>query len=107
MTDLYQRQRAMRNMRQAAMQRGVIVILDIGTSKIGCLVLRFDGPDRFKDADGVGSMAGQSSFRVIGAATTRSRGVRLAKSMQCKKLNARSARLFRLRKRWLRFGLIM
>lgn len=76
MTDLYQRQRAMRNMRQAAMQRGVIVILDIGTSKIGCLVLRFDGPDRFKDADGVGSMAGQSSFRVIGAATTRSRGVR-------------------------------
>lgn len=76
MTDLYQRQRAMRNMRQAAMQRGVIAILDIGTSKIGCLVLRFDGPDRFKDADGVGSMAGQSSFRVIGAATTRSRGVR-------------------------------
>jgi cell division protein FtsA len=76
MTDLYKRQRAMRNMRQAAMQRGVIVILDIGTSKIGCLVLRFDGPDRFKDADGVGSMAGQSSFRVIGAATTRSRGVR-------------------------------
>lgn len=76
MTDLYQRQRAMRNMRQAAMQRGVIAILDIGTSKIGCLVLRFDGPDRFREGDGVGSMAGQSSFRVIGAATTRSRGVR-------------------------------
>jgi len=76
MTDLYASQRAMRNMRQAAMQRGVIAILDIGTSKIGCLVLRFDGPDQFRDSDGVGSMAGQSSFRVIGAATTRSRGVR-------------------------------
>ena len=80
MRDLYQSQRAMRAMRQAAMQRGVIAILDIGSSKIACLVLRFDGPEQFsaKDGfgDGVGSMAGQSSFRVIGAATTRSRGVR-------------------------------
>ena len=78
MRDLYQSQRAMRNMRQAAMQRGVIAILDVGSSKIACLVLRFDGPEQFgsKDGDGVGSMAGQSSFRVIGAATTRSRGVR-------------------------------
>jgi len=75
MTDLYQSQRAMRNMRRAAMQRGVIAILDVGTSKIACLVLRFDGPERFRE-DGLGSMAGQSSFRVIGAATTRSRGVR-------------------------------
>ena len=76
MRDLYQSQRAMRNMRQAAMQRGVIAILDIGSSKIACLVLRFDGPEQFGEGDGVGSMAGQSSFRVIGAATTRSRGVR-------------------------------
>jgi cell division protein FtsA len=76
MTDLYAQQRAMRAMRQAAMQRGVIAILDVGSSKIGCLVLRFDGPDRFREADGVGTMAGQSAFRVIGAATTRSRGVR-------------------------------
>ena len=76
MMDLYSSQRAMRNMRKAAMQRGVIAILDIGTSKIACLVLRFDGPDSFRESDGVGSMAGQSSFRIIGAATTRSRGVR-------------------------------
>ena len=76
MRDLYQSQRAMRNMRQAAMQRGVVAILDVGSSKIACLVLRFDGPEHFSDGDGVGSLAGQSSFRVIGAATTRSRGVR-------------------------------
>ncbi|WP_417243111.1 cell division protein FtsA [Celeribacter sp.] len=75
MTDLYAAQRAMRNMRNAAIQRGVIAILDVGTSKIACLVLRFDG-ERFAGSEGVGSMAGQSSFRVIGAATTRSRGVR-------------------------------
>ncbi len=76
MRDLYESQRAMRNMRKAAMQRGVVAILDVGSSKIACLVLRFDGPERFSTADGIGSMAGQSSFRVIGAATTRSRGVR-------------------------------
>jgi cell division protein FtsA len=76
MGQLYQSQRAMRNMRKTAMQRGVIAILDVGTSKIACLVLRFDGPDKINVTDGVGPMAGQSSFRVIGAATTRSRGVR-------------------------------
>uniref|UniRef100_UPI0035694540 cell division protein FtsA n=1 Tax=Phaeovulum sp. TaxID=2934796 RepID=UPI0035694540 len=76
MNGLYQAQRAMRAMRKAAMQRGVIAILDVGTSKIACLVLRFDGPERAPTSDGVGPMAGQSAFRVIGAATTRSRGVR-------------------------------
>ncbi|NIZ11234.1 cell division protein FtsA [Pseudooceanicola sp. HF7] len=67
----------MRNMRKAAMQRGVVAVLDVGTSKIACLVLKFDGDVR-QDAegDGVGSLAGQAGFRVIGAATTRSRGVR-------------------------------
>ena len=76
MTDLYQSQRAMRNMRKAALQRGVIAILDVGTSKIACLILRFDGLEEGAEPDGVGSMAGQSNFRVIGAATTKSRGVR-------------------------------
>src|SRR5690606_8009052 len=75
MTELYQSQRAMRNMRGAAMQRGVIAILDVGTSKISCLVLRFDGGETLRE-DGMGSLAGQSQFRVIGAATTRSRGLR-------------------------------
>jgi len=76
MMQLYQSQRAMRAKRQAAMQRGVVAILDVGTSKVACLVLRFDGTDPLRGADGVGPMAGQSRFRVIGAATTRSRGVR-------------------------------
>jgi len=58
------------------MQRGVIAILDVGTAKIACLILRFDGPDKLRETEGVGPMAGQSQFRIIGAATTRSRGVR-------------------------------
>ena len=75
MKDLYEAQRAMRNMRRAALQRGVVAVLDVGTSKIACLVLRFENPGGYPD-DGLGSLAGQSQFRVIGAATTRSRGVR-------------------------------
>jgi cell division protein FtsA len=75
-TDLYQSQRAMRALRKAAMQRGVAAILDVGTSKIACLVLHFDGSNVTQDGDGVGAMAGHAGFRVIGAATTRSRGVR-------------------------------
>ncbi len=75
MTDLYQSQRAMRNMRRAAIQRGVVAILDVGTSKIACLVLKFDPPESPRE-DGLGNLAGQSQIRVIGAATTRSRGVR-------------------------------
>ena len=76
MGDLFQSQRAMRAMRKAAMQRGVVAILDVGSSKIACLVLRFDGVDHIGDMEGIGPLAGQSGFRVIGAASTRSRGVR-------------------------------
>ncbi len=76
MAELYQTQRAMRNIRRAALQRGVIGVLDIGTSKIACIVLKFDGTGTDRETDGVGPMAGQANFRVIGAATTRSRGVR-------------------------------
>ncbi len=76
MIELYQSQRAMRSMRKAAMQRGVVAVLDVGTSKIACLVLKFDGDDRVAEVEGISSLAGQSGFRVIGAASTRSRGVR-------------------------------
>jgi cell division protein FtsA len=80
MTDLYESQRAMRAMRRAAMQRGVIALLDVGTSKIACLILRFDSDAGLPETEGIGAMAGQSRFRVIGAATTRSRGVELGES---------------------------
>ena len=35
MADFYELQRAMRAMRQAALQRGALAILDLGSSKIG------------------------------------------------------------------------
>ncbi len=75
MIELYESQRAMRSMRKAAMQRGVLAVLDVGTTKISCLILRFDGASQTSLGDGVGSLAGQSGFRVLGEATTMSRGV--------------------------------
>lgn len=76
MSDPYHAQRSMRQMRRAAMQRGVIGILDIGTFKIAALVLRLNESARPAQGSGVGQLAGQAGFRVIGAGTTRSRGVR-------------------------------
>ena len=38
---LYEVQRAMRARRETALKRGVIAVLDIGTSKVACLVLQF------------------------------------------------------------------
>jgi cell division protein FtsA len=75
MTDLYRAQRAMRQMRRTAIQRGVVAVLDVGTSKIACLILRFDGPEPDR-AEEVPGLAGPAQFRVIGAATTRARGMR-------------------------------
>ena len=80
MTDLYQSQRAMRAMRKAAIQRGVVAVLDVGTSKISCLILRFDGAANAPHSEGVGSLAGQSAFRIAGAATTRARGMRFGET---------------------------
>ncbi len=76
MIDPYASQRAMRQMRRAAMQRNVIAVLDIGTYKIAALVLRLEPEQLGARNPGIGNMAGQAGFRVVGAGTTRSRGVR-------------------------------
>ena len=56
-------------------EKSLVVGLDVGTSKIACLILKFDG-ENLDRSEGIGGLLGQSSFRVIGAATTRSRGLR-------------------------------
>ncbi len=73
---LYESQRLMRQRRAAAMKRGVVAVLDIGTSKFACLVLRFD-PEATEHStvDGLGTLENHADLRVIGAATTRARGV--------------------------------
>ncbi len=72
--ELYEVQRAMRARREAALKRGVIAVLDIGTAKVACLVLQFVPDDGQAAPDGRPTIR-QGAFRVIGAANTRSRGV--------------------------------
>ena len=76
MNMLHQSQRAMLAKRQDALKRGVVAVLDIGTHKISCLVLKFDQAEAALPSEGIGAMAGQANFRIIGASTTRSRGMR-------------------------------
>jgi cell division protein FtsA len=64
----------MRRKRRMALSRGIVGVLDIGTHKVACLVLRFR--ESAPEGEGVGHMAGQTNFQVVGAAVTRSRGVR-------------------------------
>jgi cell division protein FtsA len=71
---LYEVQRAMRARREAALKRGVIAVLDVGTSKVACLVLQFVPDDDAETPDGRPTLT-QGAFRVIGASNTRSRGV--------------------------------
>ena len=74
---LYEGQRALRHRRAVAMRRGEAAVLDIGTAKIACLVLKFDAEraQMARRLAGVGELAGQNDLRVIGAATTQSRGI--------------------------------
>ena len=76
MNNLYETQRVMRRARKAAIQRGVIAVLDIGTSKIACFILKFENNKSGSSEDPVGSMVGQADFRIIGVATTKSRGIK-------------------------------
>ena len=73
MTTLYGAQRAMRRRRKAALARGVVALLDVGSHALSCLVLRFEGED--PGAEGIGAMAGHGRVRVVASAETRSRGV--------------------------------
>ncbi|MBB5516065.1 cell division protein FtsA [Rubricella aquisinus] len=75
---LYKSQRAMRERREAALRRGNVAIVDVGSSKMTCLVLEVDAAKlRAPRADGVGRLDGHAALRVIGASTTQSRGIDL------------------------------
>ena len=45
MNDLFETQREMRHRREAAVKRGVMAVLDVGSYKISCLVMQFSGED--------------------------------------------------------------
>ncbi len=68
-------QRLMRDRLNAALKRGLVAALDIGSSKIACFIIKLD-PSRVSRNGQVGALGGYGSLRIIGAGVTRSRGVR-------------------------------
>lgn len=69
--------RAMRLRLASAQKRGMIAVLDVGSSKTTCLILKVD-PARLELAAKTGAAHdAQSALRVIGTGVTRSRGVKL------------------------------
>ncbi len=69
--------RAMRERLRAALGRGLVGVLDVGSAKTCCMVLKVDG-QRLQRAHAAGQ--GHDAFgaiRIVGVGVTRSRGVRL------------------------------
>ena len=70
-----QSQRQLRLKRLVAIKKGTVALIDLGSSKVMCLVLSLS------DTNQINSFSGDKSqplvtFRVIGASTTKSRGIR-------------------------------
>ena len=75
---LYKVQRKLSRRRLNAVNKGLIGLIDIGSAKLVCFILQFT-PD-IETSDHLmenGSLPKSVAFRVIGASTTRSRGVNL------------------------------
>lgn len=75
MNELFETQRDMRHRREAAIKRGVMAVLDVGSHKISCLVLQFSAEAPEVGAPDV-TVPQMGSFRVVGVGTVRSRGVK-------------------------------
>ena len=75
MRKLLQSQRQLRQKRLAAIKKGTVALIDLGSSKVMCLVVSLTHSNEINSLS-TGKLHGGLSFRVIGASTTKSRGIR-------------------------------
>ncbi len=75
MRKLLQSQRQLRQKRLAAIKKGTVALIDLGSSKVMCLVISLTDSNQINSFSEVKSQPGVT-FRVIGASTTKSRGIR-------------------------------
>ena len=75
MRKLLQSQRQLRQKRLAAIKKGTVALIDLGSSKVMCLVLSLTDAYQINSFSDVKSQPGVT-FRVIGASTIQSRGIR-------------------------------
>ena len=69
--------RAMRDRLRAALKRGLVAVLDVGSSKTACFIVRVDLAALDKAISEDAHHAAFGALRVVGAGVTQSRGVRL------------------------------
>ena len=74
MIDLAAKLNEMRSRRDAAIERGVLAVLDIGSSKISCALLKFD--QWLLQGEDTETTDVQNRLQILGAATVESKGVR-------------------------------
>ncbi len=70
-------QRYMREHLRSALRRGLLGVLDIGTAKTACFIVRVDPAKLEVSSREDGHLGGFGALRIIGAGVTQSRGVRL------------------------------
>ena len=75
MRKLLQSQRQLRQKRLTAIKKGTVALIDLGSSKVMCLVLSLTDTNKTNSFSDSKSQQGVA-FRVVGASTTKSRGVR-------------------------------
>ena len=75
MRKLLQSQRQLRQKRLIAIKKGTVALIDLGSSKVMCLVLSLTDTNQINSFSG-GKSQPIVTFRVIGASTTKSRGIR-------------------------------
>ena len=75
MRKLLQSQRQLRQKRLTAIKKGTVALIDLGSSKVMCLVLSLTDANQINSFSEDKSRPGVT-FRVIGASTTKSRGIR-------------------------------
>ncbi|MEO0682732.1 MAG: cell division protein FtsA [Pseudomonadota bacterium] len=79
---LFASQRAMRDQLRSALKRGLLGLIDIGTAKTACFILRVDPARLDASTRDEAHLGGFGALRVVGAGVTRSRGVRLGEIVE-------------------------
>ena len=75
MRKLLQSQRQLRQKRTAAIKKGTVALIDLGSSKVMCLVISIAESNEVNSFSS-GKSQKEVTFRVVGASTTKSRGIR-------------------------------
>ena len=80
----YEFQKKLQRHKREAVSRGVIAVLDIGTSKIICMILRFDPNVQHSGELPSDNIARHACFEVVGVRNIQSRGVRFGEIVDMK-----------------------